>query len=395
MLPMSVVYWFSENERIILVLQAIVLSAAVFPIFLIAKSRLPAILALAVSFLYLDFVGISGAVVYDFHEMALLPVILAWLFYFLQKRMFRSYFVALVLALSVREQVGLIIATMGFYIFSIIRNLRVAMATTLISLTWSILAIFLIMPALGQTYYSGFVKKDDSLSSAVFTYLANPIFAVESFLSPIEKIKTLFWSFFSFGLLPLFYWALLPTILFQFASRFLDLAHPVRWTLFFHYGVELAVLLSVATIFSLAWILKKFSKFRFLPILLFIFLLGTHGITNIILDSPLKNLFNVQFWQEQPWMSDTRFIISQVPKDASLQSQNNLLPHLSHRKEVYILPIVRGAEYLVVDLHPGQDNWNFYTDNLKIAKDKFADLVVSGQYKVTVSAGDAYLLKKQ
>lgn len=70
------------------------------------------------------------------------------------------------------------------------------------------------------------------------------------------------------------------------------------------------------------------------------------------------------------------------------------MPHLGHRREIYILPIERGADYMVFDLHPGQNDWNFYTDNLGLSKKQFKELVASGKYRVILSAGDAYLLKK-
>ena len=93
-------------------------------------------------------------------------------------------------------------------------------------------------------------------------------------------------------------------------------------------------------------------------------------------------------------MQDTRLVLSMVPTNASVESQNNLLPHLSHRPRIYILPIIRDADYIVFDLHPGQNDWNFYTDNLEQARAQFKTLVVSGDYKPIVSAGDAYLLQK-
>lgn len=76
MIPISVLYWFSENERVILIFQAVVLCAAVFPIWLVAKSSLPWILAIVAAFLYLDFIGIGAIAAFDFHEMAILPLFL-------------------------------------------------------------------------------------------------------------------------------------------------------------------------------------------------------------------------------------------------------------------------------------------------------------------------------
>lgn len=394
MIPLSSLYWFTENERVLLVFQAVILSAAVLPIWLIARRRLNSILSLLVAFLYLDFIGIQATAAFDFHETSILPFFLGWLFYFLEKASWRSYFAALFLVLAVREHVGLMLSTFAIYIFWVKKNLKVAAATAIISLAWSIVAIFVVMPKLGQNYYASFVKSGDSLMGALSVYLTNPLFGLESFLTPFAKIETLFWSFFSFGMVPLFYLPLLPAILFQFASRFLDLQHPIRWTLFFHYSAELAVLLSMATIFGCYLILSKFPKLKSLPVVFFTVLVGSHIISNVILDSPLKNLAKIAFWQEEPWMQNTRLVLSQVPKGASVETQNNLIPHLSHRREIYILPIIRDAQYIVWDLHPGQNDWNFYTDNLDLATVQFKDLVASGKYKPIVSAGDAYLLKR-
>lgn len=394
MIPISALYWFSENERVILIFQAVILAAGVFPIWLIARRKLPWILAVLAAFLYVDFIGIQSTAVYDFHEIAILPFFLAWLFYFLEKERWRSFFVTLILCLSVREHVGFLLATLSIYIFWVKKNLKVAVATGVVSLAWSVLAIALLMPWLGQGYYASFVQEGDTLTSAILGYIRRPDLAVGNFFMPGEKIKTLFWSFFSFGLLPLGYLALIPSILFQFASRFLDMLHPIRWTLFFHYSADLAILLAIGTIYGSRLILDKLSRYQSLPLFLAIFLIAAHMGSNIILDAPLKNLLKPQFWQEEPWMQDTRLVLSMVPADASVETQNNLLPHLSHRKEIYILPIIRNADYVVFDLHPGQNDWNFYTDNLDLATEQFKNLVTSGQYKPILSAGDAYLLRR-
>lgn len=239
------------------------------------------------------------------------------------------------------------------------------------------------------------LDEGDTLLAALLKYLTNPFLIIKNFLWPLEKIQTLFWSVFSFGLIPLFYLPLLPIIFYQFASRFLDLQHPVRWTLFYHYSAELAVLMAVATIYGVRFILKKAGKNRSILVTLVVWLLTVHFISNLILDSPLKNLAKRQFWQGEAWMRDTRLILSMVPVNASVAAQNNLLPHLSHRQRIYLLPNFGDPQYVVVDLHTGQDNWNFYTGNLETAKIQFKDLILNQGYMPIISGGDAYLLAKQ
>ncbi|KKR78180.1 MAG: hypothetical protein UU23_C0002G0007 [Candidatus Curtissbacteria bacterium GW2011_GWA1_40_9] len=362
---LSPLYWFTKNERVILLFQAVILAAAVFPIWLIARRVLPRILALIIPFLYVSFVGIQSAVAYDFHEMVILPVLLSFLFYFLILDKYFNYFVTLVLCLSVREHVGLLLAPLGIYIYFTKRDLKLAVVTSFLSLLWSVAVISIIMPALGQKMYNSFTGDSSGLGQSIINYVQRPDDLIRNFLLPTEKISTLFWSFFSFGMVPIFYIPLIFTIFSQFSSRFLDVAHPIRWTIYYHYSVELAVLLSVSTVYTAEIILKKFNA-RYTKTVLFLFLFLCALISNIVLNAPLKNLAKADFWQEKNWMSDTRTILSLIPENASVAGQNNLLPHISHREQLYLLPDVNSADYVVFDLHPGQNNWNFYTQDILI-----------------------------
>lgn len=395
MLFISPLYWFTHNERVLLIFQAVILSAAVFPVWLTARRFLPRVLAVNVAFVYVDFIGIQAVNIYDFHEMSVLPLLLAWLFYFLERGYWKSFFITLILCLMVREHVGLVLSFLGIYIWAAKKNLKIAIATSLISITWSVMAIKLLMPALGRHNYDSFVQQGDTLSSAITGYIFNPAFAVKSFFLPIGKTHTLFWTFASFGFMPLIAFSLLPIIGFQFASRFLDLMHPIRWTIYYQYSAELGVLMSVATIIALSKIFKRYGSATKTVVVLLIFVLVPHLVTNTFLHAPLKNLLKRQFYQDQPWMEDNKMILSLIAPNASVASQNNLLPHMSHRREVFLLPNVSGADYVMFDLHPGQDNWDFYTSNIADAKLQMKHIILTGQYKLVASAGDSYLLKRQ
>lgn len=393
MLPLSALYWFTSNERVILVFQAIILTAAVLPIWLLARKVLPRVLALVICFAYLNFVGIQSVNVYDFHETAVLPFLLAWLFLFLERRQWESYFTTLILCLMVRENVGFLISTFSIYVWARTKNIKVALSTAVISLAWSIVAIGIFMPALGQVHYGSFVRADDTLGGALFGYLKNPTLAIKSLLLPSEKIATIFWSFLSFGFVPLTFLPLLPAIIFQLAARFLDQLHPIRWTLYYHYGAELAVLMAISTIFGAKMLLAKFTKRNMLAIIVALIIFA-QVMSFLLLHVPLKNLLKKNFYQDAPWAGDTRKILALVPKDASVAAQNNLLPHLSHRKFIYLLPKINGSDYVIFDLHPGQDNWDFYTGNLQTASNQLRELVDQNMYKLIAASGNVYLLKR-
>lgn len=392
MLPISILYWFTENERVILIFQAAILAAAVFPLWLLAKRKVPPVLAIIISFAYLNFVGTQAVNAYGFHEMAILPIFLSLLFLFLEERKWRNYFIVLMLCLAVRENVGFLTATIGVWVYVSSKNLKAALATILVSVSWSISAIAIIMPALGQSHYQSFVKQGDTLSGALLGYLGDPLFFLKSLFFPIEKMKTIFWSFLSFGFVPLIFLPLVVTILYQFASRFLDLLHPIRWTLYYHYSTELGILMGVSAMYGASYLIKKFPKQKAAVFLITLIIFG-QIVSTFFLHVPFKNLLKKSFYVHDPWMIDTELVLSMVPKNASVAAQNNLLPHLSHRRLIYLWPNNRDAQYIVFDLHKGQNNWNFYNGNLEIAKGEFKELVNKGKYTIVASSGDAYLLK--
>jgi uncharacterized membrane protein len=44
-----------------------------------------------------------------------------------------------------------------------------------------------------------------------------------------------------------------------------------------------------------------------------------------------------------------RSLIAQIPPEASVSAQDELLPHLSHRREIYLFPTIEDADYILMD----------------------------------------------
>ena len=394
MIPLSLLYVFTNNESTLLIFQAVIVSATVFPIWLIARKRLVFPFSVLPSFLYISFMGVQSLFFDDFHEASLLPFLLAWLFYFLHRKLWKSYFVTLLLCLSVREHLGFFFSILTSYIYLSSKNIKLALSTFIISLSWSIIAITVVMPAIGKADYSSFVQTGDNLYSAVVSYLTNPLSIIVNFFYPIEKIRTIFFSFVSFGFLPLLQLNLLPVIIFQFAYRFLDIQHPIRSTIFYHYSLELAVLMTISTIFvleKLKIIFKSRNVFFYIMILV-LFIINV--AVNKYLHAPVLTLLKSNFYVHETWMEDNRIILSKISEDQSVSAQNNLAPHLSHRKEIYVFPTLKSANYLVLDLHPGQDDWNFYSENLQKTRNLMKQLITSNDYRIIYSSGYSFLLEK-
>ena len=99
-----------------------------------------------------------------------------------------------------------------------------------------------------------------------------------------------------------------------------------------HYRITLAPLLSLATIVTIVKFKKLNSKYT--AIYLFICL----AIIQYSLHLPLSYLSKKWFWTEPASVKDINYVIlNYLPREASVVSQNNITPHISHRNNIYTL----------------------------------------------------------
>jgi len=101
--------------------------------------------------------------------------------------------------------------------------------------------------------------------------------------------------------------------------------------LFMHYRVTLAPLLLWSTIFAIArfkWLNKSYIGVYLIVLLLFF---------QYSLHLPLSYLTKGWFWQQQPAVKNINKLITSLPPNASVVSQNNITPHLTHRHEIFTL----------------------------------------------------------
>lgn len=243
-----------------------------------------------------------------------------------------------------------------------------------------------IIKLFGGINYGSFNSTNDSLFKTIIKFVLNPVNLLVSLFIPYVKLKTLVLSLGYFAFLPLLnFWLIIP-IIFQFAGRFLDFEHTYRWEVFYHYSGELAAILSFGTILAL----KKINLRKRKYFVTLIFIVSIFSVA--LFHSPLLLLRKSEFWREENWMKDNDYIISQVPKNNSVAAQNNLVPHLSLREKIYVLPTINDADYVVLDLRERQDRFNFYS----LSFDDMRQLQTSltGEYQLINQKGQAYLYKK-
>lgn len=397
------IYWIKDDVRMLLLAQVLIFTTSGYPIYKLAKISLKKIyLSLTVLFTYYFFWGIQLALVFDFHEITIVTSLLSWLFYLAEIKKWKTFFLITLIFLGLKEDTSIIMASLGVFIILTYKNLKIGLTTIIISVFWFLLVTKIIMTEsmIGQKFAYG-VDLPKSI---------NEVLGI--FFSPfIPKWKTIFLSLIPFALLPIFTRGALFMIFTHFFVHFLDPKFYGRWEIALHYRAPLTAILAVGTIIALS----KVKSEKLLKILSLTIVIATIFL-QLYLHAPLNILLKKPFYQKENWMTDIKYLMEKIPPQSSIATQNNILPHLSHRRQIYYFLIEdkrflkitppcerktcwwinsRDADYILVDLHSGQSVNNFWDKTEIQAKEGIESLIKVGDYNILESRNDAYLLKKQ
>ena len=222
-----------------------------------------------------------------------------------------------------------------------------AIITFIISIIWGYLSIKVIIPHFsGVGYYYG------NVAASTFSYAT----LLSDLIYPTIKIKTVFLSYASFLFLPLLYPPLIPTVMINFASRFI-VNGSTRWDLGLHYNAEIAPTLAVGAIFGLNFLKYRIPKLIYMVIISLAFLVSI-WFYRFYFHGPMGLAVNPAFYAHTKDFKFLREVVEVVPKNSSVSAQNNIASMFLHNKEVSILRDDywrNNPEYIVLDRREGQN----------------------------------------
>mgnify|MGYP001597354646 CR=1 FL=1 len=360
-------YWLWSDARMLLIFQAFWLSFSALAIYKVAILRLTTItrpryvcqwIALCFAVVYSLFYGIQYAVFFDFHPVAIGVGLLPWIAYFLESKRRTLMWIVVALLLLTQENMGLALAGLGLiYVFQ--KQYRRTAALFIIG---GILASFVAMKVVAAFSPIGF-EYQPVFPKTIVSF-------VQQFFDQQEKRQSWFFSFSWFSFLPFLSPGALLAVVLDLSQYFATGPALARmWSPFTHHRAILAPFLALGVLEGLRRIRGK----RGITIAV-VLLLSSAVVQQYVFHYPLNKLTKGEFWKEEMWMKDDRELLRLVPPDASVATQQNLVPHLSHRKEIYLLyPILHDfddqrcgkpqcwwldfagkPDYLVVDTRPNQ-----------------------------------------
>ncbi|MFH0749808.1 MAG: DUF2079 domain-containing protein [Candidatus Gottesmanbacteria bacterium] len=378
----GILFYLWDNVRILLIVQAIAIATSVIPIFLIARKRLESSFsAFCVAIIYSLFYGIQYGVYFDFHPIIIGVAVLSWLAYFWEYDKKFLFWITFFVGLATQENMGIAIAGLAAIFFFRKKYWKTAIIVGILGLAYSLLStkVAAMFSPIGYQYWP-------QLPTTLVDAFAR-LFDSE------EKRQVWLYSYSTFSFLPLLSPGSLIAVLMDLSQYFVTGPEFSRmWSPFMHHRAILAPFLVLGTIDVLS-VLKK-VKLRVVYVAAFLLIVSL--ILQYVFHFPLNKLTKSEYWKEEPWMQDTRQLIERVPRNASIAAQQNLVPHLSHRKEIYLvwprehdidempcgqklcwwLDFGVTAEYLVVDTRPGQwltqiletnEHWNSAIANMEKA----------------------------
>jgi len=341
-------YAIAPRAETLLVIQAVILGAAVIPLYLFARTMLKAWPSVVLVFGYVLCAPLHGAQFYDFHWLTLGPFFFFWLFYAIAAQKNWLCILTTLLLFALREDIAVGLAVLGAFLF--ITGLRVHFGIRLaaVSSVWFVINKFVIMPWAGpwwfDTIYSElFADGKSGYGNVVKTLISNPFYALSTFvrgpklayalhmLAPLVFLpvrRLAFWLLLipgsAFTLMTTGYW---PTLAISFQ-------YTTHWVPFLFAGAAMALsairegtegqVRMTAAVGALSVVMLSHS-YNFGCILQRESFVGGFGRVSFEMSDASRERYQ-----------DLRSVVDKIPVEASVVATESLNPHISARKAAYV-----------------------------------------------------------
>lgn len=380
----SPLYWLTDRQEMLLVVQVLAVALAALIAYKIADKTLKNKLAVfALVFAFLGYVGMQNALISDFHEATVAVLVLMMIFWFVLKKKWLFYFISLIVLLGLKESfAGLGVGLGLMFLFRKV-NLKVSILTILISILWGFVTIKYIIPYFsGGVYHFTPTKLPTNLGELI-----------NSITIPRVKLETVFYTFATFGFLPLFDISVLPAIFENFFERFV-LSTYKGIDLGMHYNATLSPLLFMGALRVMHWIEKnKIHGKKLMPLIALFIIFIVLFLHRFTLRGPLALAYNPVFYQQFSGSKYVRDSIDRVPKDGLIMTHNDLAVRFTHYN-IMLLELDYKKympDTILLNLTDGQSPNSFYPlsyTNAILLKDM---LITDSNYKMEKFTDEFYL----
>jgi uncharacterized membrane protein len=399
-------YAIHDGAGTLLVLQAIVVGSAAFPLYRIArdvtKGPAPALLFVL---LYALNPALHAANLFDFHAIVPAASFLIWALWAALKGHDRLLAVAVVLALSCQENVALAVVCLGVTL-SLLGRHRAGAVIAAAGALWFLVCFLIILPhfnpGVGSNAFGRYRDLGATPGAVVVHVLTEPSVLISRLMQKLT-VKWLFDLFAPFGFLSV----LAPQILVLGASEFLlDLFssfEPQR-TIDVQYAAILVSALALAAPFGARTAGQIFDRWFGVRCQRTVVAAGALALASTIGFQILRygslRILSRDYLRSYRVTEHHRLakrFLAEIPMDATVSAQDSITPHLC-RRVVWTFPLVHNADAVLLDLAGGIFPVQLYPLRNQTPEASYYEyverLLAAGAYRIA-DAEDGWLLLRR
>lgn len=352
--------WFPYPHTLF-ILETLALASGAIPIALYARERLGPKVGYWIGAAYLLYPTLHYTDLYDFGFLQFCIPCLAWAFYFLHKRRFVAYSLAVLLALICREEVGLTVFLLGLYTLFIKKERWLGLLTAFVGMGYSLFVLTTAMPSFrtdpGLLYLDAYNQFGSSVMEIIWNLVVHPWKIFSYFLGPIPLGNLVLFF------LPLLFLSLgTPSILLigsaSFVTSFVTGSATVVSFMLYYFSASLPFLFFAATdtIKKMKSWQNKLGICLFASAISCLIVFGPSPISAsfFIKEYQLGNFHSTNFhysrYRETEHYRLAHDVIALVPPTAIVAAEQAYLPYLFNRQEIRVFPCVDAAvNYVLID----------------------------------------------
>jgi uncharacterized membrane protein len=208
-LPLSLLYAFHADPRILLVFQTLVLGSGALPVFMLTRKYIPEwpIFATLMAAAYLLSPALLGLNIFDFHPVSLAAPLLLYAILALTYKRYVWFLIACTLACMCKEDIPLSVALLGILVIWKYKLPRLGTVLLIGGLLWSFLAFKVIIPHFypgvqANNYWYRYEALGSSPGAAIANVIIHPWLLLTTFFT-LDRFYYLVGLVRSVGFLPL------------------------------------------------------------------------------------------------------------------------------------------------------------------------------------------------
>jgi uncharacterized membrane protein len=419
----SPIYALFPSPATLTILQVTLITAAGIVLYFLAREYLEQPLSVMIAASFYGANAVIGPTLSNFHDISQIPLFMFTLLLAMEKRKWWLFWLMAIFILAVREDAGIGLFGVGFYMIASKRFPRAGVATCVLSFGYILVLTNLIMPIFSADISKRFMLEkfgkyatgnEASTLDIIWGMISNPLRLIVELVTPIDrKIRYLIGHCLPLAFIPAVSPASWMIAGFPLLKLFLGqgeslLAITIRYALTVVPGLFYGAILwwsQHPQVFK-----PRFRRFWIGCICLSLFFSVTSNPNRTFyfaIPDSVKPWVHVSLPQQWQHVSRIRPLLAKIPADASVSATTYLVPHLSGRREILRLPMLElrndkgqvvKVDYAIADLKQLQQ----YQVAFKSDKTQLQELVqlinqitTSQEYTITDSVDGVILLRRK